>query len=85
MVGFSFVFHSPAVLWKGITIRTEIVTNENLGMFVCFRSRNGKAGVVPQIFFRICFHNEHVGHAEATAAGETYETNQNPRDFLSFS
>ena len=42
------------------------------GDFFCFHSRNGKAPQLPQIFFRICFRNDH-GHARATKAGHTYE------------
>ena len=51
------------------TIRTEMVTNENLEILCRFRFRNGKANKFPQIFFRICFRNDHVGHAQATTAG----------------
>ena len=71
-------FHpKPPSFWEGtkarFTIRTEIITNENLEILFCFRFRNGKANKFPQIFFRICFRNGHVGHAQATAAGHTYE------------
>ena len=65
--------------------RAETITNENLGSFFHFRFRNGQANKIPQIFFRICFRNDRVGHAHATTAGHTYERNQNPRDFLSLS
>ena len=47
------------------TIRTETITNENLGIFFFFfrcRFCNGKANKFHQIFFRFRFHNEHVGH-----------------------
>ena len=56
-------------------IRTEMTTNENLEILFRFRSRNGKAIKFPQIFFRICICNDHVGHAQATTAGHAYETN----------
>ena len=57
------------------TIRTETITNENLGILFRFRFRNGKANKFPQIFFCICFRNDHVGHAQATTAGPAYEIN----------
>ena len=46
---------------------------------ICFRLRfrNGKANQFPQIFFRICFRNDHVGQAQATTAGHTYEKKSN--------
>ena len=47
--------------------------------------RFGLADELPQIFFRICFRNDHVGQAQATTAGQTYEINQNPRNVLSLS
>ena len=31
-----------------------------------FSVRNGKANKFTQIFFRVCFRNDHVGHAQAT-------------------
>ena len=57
------------------TIRTEMITNENLEILFRFRFRNGKANKFPQIFFRICFCNDHVGYAQATTAGHAYEIN----------
>ena len=39
------------------------------------RFRNGKANKFPQIFFRIRFRDDHVGHAQATTAGHAYEIN----------
>ena len=60
-------------------------TNEHLEMLFPFRFRNGKAQTFPQMFFRFHFRNDHVGHAQATTAGLTYEINENPRDFLSLS
>ena len=58
-----------------VTIHTETTTNENLEILFRFRFRNGKAIKFPQIFFRICFRNDHVGHTQATTAGHTYEIN----------
>ena len=58
---------------RGITIRTETITNENLEILFRFRFRNGKANKIPQIVFRICFHNDHVGHTQSTTASHTYE------------
>ena len=55
------------------TIRTEMITNENLEIFFRFRFRNGKANKFAQIFFRFRFRNDHVGHAQARTAGHTYE------------
>ena len=52
-------------------IRTEILINENLE--ILFRFRNGKANEFPQIFFHSCFRNGHVGHAQATTTGHTFE------------
>ena len=57
------------------TIRTEMITNENLEILFRFRFRNGKPNKLPQIFFRICFRNDHVGHTRATTEGHAYETN----------
>ena len=57
------------------TIRKETITNENLEILFCFRFRNGKANKFPQIIFRFRFRNDHVGHAQATTAGLTYEIN----------
>ena len=62
-----------------------MITNENLEILFRFRFRNGKANKFPQICFRICFRNGHVGHTQATTAGHTYKINLNPRDFLSLS
>ena len=53
------------------TIRTETITNENLEILFRFRFRNGNANKFSQIFFRICFRNYCVGHAQATTAGYT--------------
>ena len=61
------------------------ITNNNLEICFCIRFRNGKANKFPQLFFRICFRNDHVGHAQATTAGHAYEINENPGDFLSLS
>ena len=63
-----------------------MITNKNLEICFRIRFRNGKAAnKFPQIFFRFCFRNDHVGHAQATTAGHTYEINLNPGDFLSLS
>ena len=59
---------------RTLTIRTETITNENLEIIFCFRFRNGKANKFPQIFFRICFRNDDVGHTQATTASHTYKT-----------
>ena len=67
------------------TIRTKMITNKNLEICFRIRFRNGKANKFPQIFFRICFRNDHVGHAQATTAGHACEINLNPGDFLSLS
>ena len=56
-----------------ITIHTKMITNKNLEICFRIRFRNGKANIFPQIFFRICFRNDHVGHAQATTAGHAYE------------
>ena len=63
----------------------ETITNENLEILFRFHFRNGKANKFPQIFFRICFRSDHVGHVQARTPGHTYEINLNPRDFLSLS
>ena len=57
------------------TIHTKMITNKNLE--ICFRIRfcNGKANEFPQIFFRIRFRNDYVGHAQATTVGHAYEIN----------
>ena len=55
------------------TIRTEMITNENLEILFGFRFRNGKANEFPQIFFCFRFCNGHVGHAQVITAGHTYE------------
>ena len=60
-------------LLQNNSIHTKMITNENLEILSRFRFRNGKANKFPQIFFRICFCNGHVGHAQATTAGHTYE------------
>ena len=57
----------------GITIRTEIIANENLEILFCFRFRNGKANKFPHIFFRIRFRRGHVCHVQATTTGHTCE------------
>ena len=59
----------------GATIRTETITNENLEILFRFCFRNGKPNKSPQIFFHFRFRNDHVGHAQATTAGLTYEIN----------
>ena len=56
-----------------VTIHTKIITNKNLEICFRIRFRNGKANKFPQIFFRICFRNDHVGHAQATTAGHAYK------------
>ena len=76
-------FTLPGLSWDSVacretisstyTIRTETITNENLEILFGFRFRNGKANKFPQIFFRICFGSDHVGHAQATTAGHTYK------------
>ena len=38
----------------------------------------------PQICFGVCFCNEHVGHAQATATGHTHETMEIPEIFFRF-
>ena len=50
-----------------------MITNENLEILLCFRFRNGKANKFPQILFRICFRNGHVGQMKDTTTGHTYE------------
>ena len=65
------------------TIHTRTITNENLRICFRFGFRNGKANQFPQIFFCICFRNDHVGQAQATTVGQTYEKKSNPKDFLS--
>ena len=55
-----------------VTIRTETIWNENLDILFRFRFRNGQASKFPEIFFRICFRSDHVGHAQARTAGHTY-------------
>ena len=52
-----------------------MITNENLEICFRIRFRNGKANKFPRIFFRICFCNDHAGHAQATTAGHAYEIN----------
>ena len=58
-----------------VTIRKETITNGNLEILFCFRFCNGRTTKFLQIFFRICFHNDHVGHAQATTAGHTDRIN----------
>ena len=58
-----------------------MITNENLEILFRFRFRNGKANVFPQIFFRICFCNGHVGHAQATITGHTHRTKKKSQRF----
>ena len=43
------------------------------GFIFAFRFRNGKTINFPWIFFSICFRNDHVGQAQTTTAGHTYE------------
>ena len=62
-----------------------MITNKHLEICFRIRFRNGKANKFPQIFFHICFRNDHVGHAQATTAGHAYEINSNPGDFRSLS
>ena len=50
-----------------------MITNGNQEILFRVRFRNGKAKKYPQMFFRICFCNDHVGHAQATTAGHAYE------------
>ena len=57
------------------TIRTEMITNENLEILFCFRFRNGKTNKFPQIVFRICFCIDHVGYVQDTTAGHAYGIN----------
>ena len=64
------VFH-----FRPITTRTEIITNEDLEMLFRFCFRDGKANIFLQIFFRICFCNDHVGYVQATTAGHAYDIN----------
>ena len=52
-----------------------MITNENQEILFRFRFRNGKANKIPQIFFHICFCNDHVGHAQVITAGHAYEIN----------
>ena len=68
-----------------ILIHIKMITNEDLEICFRIRCRNGKAKKFPQIFFRICFRNDHVGHAQATTAGHTYEIDSNPGNYLSLS
>ena len=76
--------HQVQEIKKG-TIRTETITNENLGIFFLVRFRNGKANEFPLIFFRICFHNEHVGHAQPQQqATTTKKTKIIPEIFFAF-
>ena len=51
-------------------------------MWFCIRFCNGKTNNIPQIFFRTCFSNDHVGHAHAITAGHAYK---NKLKSLSFS
>ena len=68
---------------SGISIRRDMITNEDLEMSFRFHFRNGKANQFPLIFLRMAFVINHVGHAQATTAGHTYE--KKTRDFLSLS
>ena len=61
----------------------KTITNENLGSFSRFRFRNREATRFPNQHPGI--RNQHAGHAQATAAGQTYEAKHNPKDFLSLS
>ena len=67
-----------------VTIRTDMITNENLEIFSRFRFRNGTGNNFLQIFFRICFRNELVGHAHAPRTGHTYEKNKIPEFVFRF-
>ena len=68
-----------------LTIHTKMITNKNLEICFRIRFRHGKANEFPQIFFRICFRNDHVGEAQATTTGHAYEIKLNPGDSLSLS
>ena len=64
------------------TIHAVTITNENLEIFSCFRFRDGEANIFPKIFFPNVLSYEHVGHAQATAAGHDYETKILSQRFL---
>ena len=66
------------------TIHTKMITNKNLEICFRIRFRNGKANKFPQIFFRICFRNDHIGYAQATTAGHAYEIKKIPEIFFRF-
>ena len=75
----------PTCKPRHTTIHTKTITNENPGICFRFLFRNGKAQKFPQIFFCIWFRSDHVGHAQATTAGHTYENkNQTPEIFFRF-
>ena len=61
-----------------------MITNENLEILFRFRCRHGEASKLPPMFVRFCFRNNHVGHAQATTAGHTYETISNPSNLVFF-
>ena len=42
---------------------------------LCSRLGRSQGKRLPQIFFHICFRNEHVGRAQATTLGRTYNKN----------
>ena len=69
---------------KLTAIHTITITNENLDILFRFCFRNGKANEFPQIFCCVCFHNDHVGHTQATSAGHTYKTTSSPEIFFRF-
>ena len=86
MVDSSRKDHLTGASGEEFTICTETITNENLEMFFfAFAFVMERQTDSPQIFFHIRFCNDHVGHAQATTAGHTYEKEQIPRDFLSLS
>ena len=66
------------------TIRMERITDNKSGDLVRFRFRNGMTNQFPQIFFRVCLCSDHVGHAQATTAGHTYEKMRIPEIFFRF-
>ena len=70
---FAFAFVAVSLRPRCTQTRTDMITNENQEILLCFRFCNGKANKFRQSFFRICFRNGHVGHAQATTTGHTYE------------
>ena len=81
---------SPRSLWwwklKFLRMRCHLHKNDykwKSGDLFCFRFHKGKANNFPEIFFRVCLRNHHVGHAQATTAGHTYEISLHPGGYLS--